>query len=37
MKRYLKQRFPNIKDYEKFYDQADVQKVAGFKKGLQTF
>ena len=37
MKRYLKKRYPSIKNYEKFYDNASGEQVGGWKKNLKKF
>ena len=37
MKRYLQKRYPSIKNYEKFYNDAASDKVGGWKKNLKKF
>ena len=37
MKRYLQKRYPSIKNYEKFYNDAAGDKVGGWKKNLKQF
>ena len=37
MKEYLKARFPSVKNYEKFYNDASATKVGGWKKNLEFF
>ena len=37
MKKYLKARFPKIKNYEKFYRNASSDDVANWKRALPSF